>query len=188
MQTFEFEIFHIKLFINLVHIIVSILGAVFLFLYYKNSKKRWNYILHESLNYHKYHLNNLRNDPLANDKTSEYCKIMLWAIEKQYITDRETGNLGIRGILRTFVGQSSSLQIIGEIYFQIARYRSPVDERILKLINTLSSTFYRLFFMSSIISLISLVFMDFFLLLSFAKFSKKGIAGLYRDIIRNKRP
>lgn len=162
--------------------VIYILIVFILYFYSKNAKKRWLKILEGSLNYHRYHFNIIRNDSSINGKNKETASALIWAINRQFVEDKKEG-LGLKGVWRSFLGHKTSIQITSEVFYRTALQRWDLDIKILKLARTLSSTFYRLFLINSIISLIVVLFMDLMFLISLLFGRKSGPEGLYRSII-----
>jgi len=152
------------------------------FFYHKKASGRWDFILRSSLDYHRFHLSMIQKDHEVSEKSRELARAMLWTIDKNLVNDESMGVVNLRGILRSMVGLGTSLQILGEIYYQVVRYQFDLDERIIKLLNTLSSTIYRIFFLGSILSLLSLLFMDILFILSFTGLIKSGQSRLYKSL------
>ncbi len=158
------------------------LSVVVFFIYLKFARRRWHAVLEYALQYHRHHLHVIRGDHGVSEKTREVAKGMLWVIEKQLPKDEMEGTVNSRGFMRSLVGRGTSLQILGDIYYRLYRYRYDLDERIPRLLATLSSVIYRLFFLNSWVRLIVVPYWDLKLLLSFLPVVKGGPMKLYRGL------
>lgn len=159
----------------------ALAALVLLVLYFRNARKRWLSILLAALDYQRYHLNMILAENLIDDKTRDFARAMLWAINKQFVLDREKG-WGLCIIWKSIKGETTSIQILGEIVLRIAKNRMGADARIMSILSTLISTFYRYFLIRSSLSLFFLIFMDISLLLSFLRRADNGALLIYRDI------
>jgi hypothetical protein len=162
--------------------ILSALGAlVFMILYHRNAQRRWLSILSTALDYQRYHLNNIMGEKSIDEKTGEFARAMLWAINKQFVIDRKRG-WGLYIIWKSIRGETTSIQILGEIVLRIAKNRMGADLRIMWILGTLISTFYRYFLIRSSLSLFFLILMDLSLLLSFFRTADNSASQMYRYI------
>lgn len=163
--------------------ILSALAAlVLIVLYLVNARKRWLSILSTALDYQRYHLNMILVENSIDDKTRDFARAMLWAINKQFVLDRKKG-WGLCIIWKSIMGEKTSIQILGEIVLRIAKNQMGADARIMRLLSTLISTFYRYFLIRSALSLFFLIFMDLSLLFSFLRTADNGASLMYRDIV-----
>lgn len=159
--------------------------TVFILLLYFYSRLRkgwWRRILGASLDYHKFHLAALQSDKNIDEKTREFSMALLWAINKQLPSDLTNG--GGKALWSSFLGLKTSLNTCGSIFYESSRFIRFIDQRIVKLNDTLLSTFYRIMFLESIISPLAIVFMDIFFLLSLLKKPDRGAARLYIEMKR----
>ncbi len=156
-------------------------ALVLVVLYFRNARKRWLFILSAALDYQRYHLNMILVENSIDDKTRDFARAMLWAINKQFVLDRKKG-WGLCIIWKSIMGEKTSIQILGEIVLRIAKNQMGADARIMRLLSTLISTFYRYFLIRSALSLFFLIFMDLSLLLSFLRATDNGTLLMYRDI------
>ena len=154
---------------------------VLIALYFRNARKRWLFILSAALDYQRYHLNMIVAENSVDDKTRDFARAMLWAINKQFVADRKKG-WGLCIIWKSIKGETTSIQILGEIVLRIAKNRMGADARIMNLLSTLISTFYRYFLIRSSLSIFFLIFMDLSLLFSFFRRADNGALLMYRDI------
>jgi len=149
-------------------------------IYGKFRKKWWRRIFAASLDYHKFHLMTLQSDKNIDEKTREFSTALLWAINKQLPLDLKGG--GGRALLGSFVGEKTSLNTCGTVFYEASRHFRFIDIRIVKLNDTLLSTFYRIFFTESFIYPLAIFFMDIFFLLSLLKKPRQGASRLYIEM------
>ncbi len=166
------------------YVIYTVLAVVYL-LYLRFARRRWRTLLNFSFDYHRHHLVMLRGDPGVNQRSREMATGMLWIIEKQLPRDEADGKINFRGFLRSMLVGGTSLQLVGETWYQIYRYRYDLDVRIPRLLITLSSTLYRVFYLNSWVMIILLPWWDVKLLCSFFPAVKGGPMGLFRDLYRD---
>jgi len=159
-------------------------GAAFLmFIYSLIRGGVWRRILASSLDYHKFHLNMIMNDSAVDTKNRELAQAMIWAITRQLPDDiKKMG--GGKALLRSFMGEKTALNTCGSIFYDIARNYRYIDQRIVKLNNTLLGTFYRIFFLESFLSGVSALYMDIFLLKSFIFKPLEGSPKLYLEMFK----
>ena len=159
-------------------------GAVFFMLLYSilrgDTRRR---VLSGSLDYHKFHLNMIMNDSTVDTKNRELAQAMIWAITRQLPDDIKNRGGG-KALLRSFMGDKTALNTCGSIFYDIARNYRYIDQRIVKLNNTLLGTFYRIFFLESLFSGVSALYMDIFLLKSFILKPGEGSSKLYLEMFK----
>ena len=157
---------------------------IILLLFYSRIRgARWRKILGASLDYHKFHLSALQADKSVDEKTREFSQALLWAINKQLPSD-----LSRKGALwRSFMGEKTSLNTCGTIFYESSRYAKFIDRRIIRLNDTLLSTFYRILFLESIFSTVAVVFMDILFFISIFTRPESGSARLYIEMRRDLR-
>ncbi len=159
-------------------------GAAFLmFLYSFLRGGIWRRILACSLDYHKFHLSMIMNDSAVDTKNRELAQAMIWAITRQ-LPDDVKNSRGGKALLRSFMGDKTALNTCGSIFYDIARNYRYIDQRIVKLNNTLLGTFYRIFFLESFLSGVSALYMDIFLLKSFIFQPGEGSPRLYLEMFK----
>ncbi|MFA5517910.1 MAG: hypothetical protein WDA74_01510 [Spirochaetota bacterium] len=164
-------------------IIVIIFIFVFSRIYGIIRAGRWRKILSSALDYHRFHLEMIMNDPSADIKNKELAQAMVWAITRQMPDDLKDKGGGA-ALFRSLLGQKTALNTCGTIFYDIAKNFKFIDKRILKLNTTLTSTFYRVYFIESFASGVALLFMDIFMLKSIVLKPSDGSARLYYEMRR----
>jgi len=161
----------------------GVYAAVFLLLiaYHKLRIGRWRKILKRSVEYHKFHLAPISKDTSMDEKSRELAQAMLWSVTKQLPLDMKDGKGG-RALIRSFLGDKTSLNTCGTVYYQCARNFRFIDKIILKLNDTLISTFYRIYLLESYFSIVAILYMDFTLLLYMIKRPEGGTGRLYLEM------
>jgi len=157
-------------------------GAFAVFFYLRFSYVRWRALIELSFQYHRHHLTLLQQDHMVNQRSREMATGMLWVMDKQLPRDEAEGKVNLRGLFRSMMVGGTSLQLLGDTYFQIYRYRYDIDERIPRLLATFSSSLYRVFFIHSVVRPLSLVQWDLKLLAAHLPFFRGGPMRLYRDL------
>ena len=165
-----------------IQLAAGVTGTVIGLIYLKFSLRRWRSLVELSFQYHRHHLTLLQHDHTASQRSREMATGMLWIMEKQLPRDQGDGKVNLRGLLRSMMVGGTSLQLLGDTYFQIYRYRYEVDERIPRLLATLSSALYRTFFLGSILLPLSLLQWDIKLALAHLPFFQSGPMALYRGL------
>jgi len=158
-------------------------AAFFMFIYSLLRGGTWRRILSGSLDYHKFHLNMIMNDSTVDTKNRELAQAMIWAITRQLPEDIKNKKGGL-ALLRSFMGDKTALNTCGSIFYDIARNYRYIDQRIVKLNNTLLGTFYRIFFLESLLSGVSALYMDIFLLKSLIFKPGEGSPRLYLEMFK----
>lgn len=162
-------------------------GAAFFMLIYSLIRGgTWRRILASSLDYHKFHLNMILNDSSADAKNRELAQAMIWAITRQLPDDIKNRGGG-KALLRSFMGDKTALNTCGSIFYDIARNYRYIDQRIVKLNNTLLGSFYRIFFLESFLSGAAALYMDLFLVKSFIFKPEEGAPKLYLEMFKDLR-
>ncbi|HOK02041.1 MAG TPA: hypothetical protein PLN03_05670 [Spirochaetota bacterium] len=183
---------------NFQNIYISILNVVTLFseiflwiaafgiLYFYGRFRRiwWRKILSAAIDYHRFHLSAMQADKGLDEKTREYATALQWAINKQLPDDLKKG--GGLSLWLSFAGAKTSLNTCGTVFYDAARYSRFIDSRIIKLNDTLLSTFYRILFIESVFFPLSIPLMDFFFLMSLIKKPERGSARLYLEMSKDK--
>jgi len=154
--------------------------CLLLYIYGSFRKEWWRKILGASLDYHKFHLAAMQYDKIIDEKTREFSVALLWAINKQLPSDISNG--GGAALWSSFLGQKTALNTCGTIFYEASRYSRFIDLKIVKLNDTLLSTFYRIFFVESVFYPFAILFMDLFFLLSLIKKPEGGAARLYIEM------
>lgn len=158
--------------------------AAFIFtlvIYRKLRLGRWRKILKRSVDYHKFHLSSISKDPSMDEKTRELAQALLWGVTKQLPLDLESG-MGGKALLRSFMGDKTALNTCGTVYYQCARNIRYIDKIILKLNDTLLSTFYRIYMLESVLSYIAVIYMDLTLLYYIITRPQGGTGRLYLEM------
>jgi hypothetical protein len=158
--------------------------AVFIFtlvVYRKLRLGRWRKILKRSVDYHKFHLSSISKDSSIDEKTRELAQALLWGVTKQLPLDLENGRGG-RALLRSFLGDKTALNTCGTVYYQCARNIRYIDKIIIKLNDTLLSTFYRIYMLESVLSYIAVIYMDLTLLYYLIIKPQSGTGRLYLEM------
>jgi len=170
-----------------IKIAFSAAGALVALAWFRFSLRRWRILVDRAFAYHRHHLTLLQHDHTASQRTREMATGMLWIMEKQLPRDEAEGRVNLRGLLRSMMVGGTSLQLLGDTYFQIYRYRYEIDDRIPRLLATLSSALYRTFFLHAVLLPFSLLLWDLKLLLAMLPFVQGGPMGLYRGLYRDLR-
>lgn len=157
--------------------------VILLLLYRKVRLGRWRTILKNSVEYHKFHLSNIAKDPSMNEKNRELAQALHWGAAKQLAIDLNGGRGGA-ALWRSFLGDKTALNTCGTVYYQCARNYRYVDQIIVKLNDTLISTFYRIYFLESHLSLAAVLYMDITLLIYKVTRPESGTGRLYLEMNR----
>ncbi len=152
-----------------------------LLVYRKIRLGRWRKILKKSVEYHIYHLSSVSKDPSTNEKSRELAQALLWGVTKLLPLDVKEGSGG-RALLRSFMGDKTALNTCGTVYYQCARNFRYIDRIIIKLNDTLISTFYRIYLLESYFSIFAILYMDIALLLYIALKPAGGTGRLYLEM------
>lgn len=160
-------------------------GIIILLLVYRFSRReRWRAILGESLEYHRFHLSQRNSDKNTSEKAREMYQALLWAVNKQLKDDlARSGGKGGPVLWRSFLGDKTCLNTCGTVFYESAKNYRFVDETLIKLNDTLISTFYRILMLESILSPLALVYMDVMLLWSIIRKPAAGTGRLYREML-----
>lgn len=161
--------------------IIYLSVIVSLLIYKKLRIGRWRAILKRSIEYHKFHLASLSKDPSMNEKSRELAQALLWSVTKQLPLDLEGGKGG-KALWRSFLGDKTSLNTCGTVYYQCARNYRFIDRIIIKLNDTLISTFYRIYLLESYLSILVIMYMDFTLLIYMITRPESGTGRLYLEM------
>ena len=161
---------------------VYIAAFLFLLLYRKLRITRWRNILKKSVEYHKFHLSSISKDQSMNEKSREIAQALFWGVTKQLPLDVEGGKGG-RALLRSFLGDKTSLNTCGTVYYECARNFRFIDTVLIKLNDTLISTFYRIYFLESYISIFAVFYMDLTLLFYIITRPGSGTGKLYLEML-----
>lgn len=164
--------------------LIILLLLPLVYVYMRKRKRVWTQVLHESIQYHRYHLIMARENQLLSTKSREISRGMLYVIDRQLKNDFNRKQVNLKGFLKSIIGAGTSLQLSAEIHYQIMRFHYDIDEIIIRLYITFSSTLYRLFFLNSILLPLSILFMDILNLASLISRRKSGPLCLFRDIIK----
>lgn len=162
--------------------ILLLAGSVLLILYARSARKRWLAVLGKAMDYHRHHLAMLQGDPAMGDRSRECVRAMFWALTKQVPADRSAGALGLTAFVKSYMTGATALGILGGVFFSVWRYRAVIDEVVIRLLNTLTSTLYRYYLLHSRLAVVLLLSMDVKLLLAFAGILKSGPARMFRDL------
>jgi hypothetical protein len=176
---------------DLLYPIVCLSAGLFAFLYNRQGKKRWLRVLDQALDYHRPHLLSIMRGRDKNDESKELAKNMLMILDRQLKHDLKTSP-GLRGLFRSFLGEKTSINSMYAVFNKLFAdkmfgYPSPYDEILDRLYATMNSVVYRFFIVTSALSLIGILWMDLFLLLSMARIDRRGPSLLYRDIVTGRR-
>ena len=142
---------------------------------------RWRKILKRSVEYHQFHLASISKDPAMSEKSRELAQALLWGVTKQLPLDLQNGKGG-NALWRSFIGDKTSLNTCGTVYYQCARNFRFIDTIILKLNDTLISTFYRIYLLESYFSIIAILYMDFTLIIYMITRPESGTGRLYLEM------
>ncbi len=116
-----------------------------------------------------------------NEKNRELSQALLWAATKQLQLDIKSGKGG-RALWRSFLGDKTALNTCGTVYYECAKNYRFIDSIVLKLADTLISTFYRIYLLESYLSIIAVIYMDFVLFISMITRPKSGSGRLYLEM------
>jgi len=152
-----------------------------LVIYQKLRLGRWRKILKRSVDYHKFHLSSISKDPSVDEKTRELAQALLWGVTKQLPLDLDNGKGG-KALWRSFIGDKTALNTCGTVYYQCAKNFRYIDKTIVKLNDTLLSTFYRIYLLESYLSYIAIFYMDFSLLFYILTKPQSGTGRLYLEM------
>ena len=161
---------------------IYLVVILFLLVYRKLRLGRWREILKRSVDYHKFHLASISKDPSMDEKTRELAQAMFWGVTKQLQIDLENGRGG-KALWRSFLGDKTSLNTCGTVYYQCAMNVRSIDRIIIKLNDTLISTFYRIYLLESYLSFLAILYMDFALFFYMASKPQSGTGRLYLEML-----
>jgi hypothetical protein len=156
---------------------------IILILYRKLRISKWRKILRNSIEYHKFHLSSLMKDSTVSEKSRELSQALFWSITKQLPIDLESGKGG-KALWRSFLGDKTSLNTCGTVFYQCARNFRNTDSIIIKLNDTLMSTIYRIYLLESYVSIPAILYMDFALLINQIIKPKGGPGRLYLELMK----
>ncbi len=164
--------------------------ALLAFLYFIKRRPAWHDIISRAADYHRFHLTSIRNEPGVNDSSRELAYAMLMVLDRQFRDDMR-GSPGLRGVIRTHLGEKSTLASLGEIFEKLYRDRaflggSDTDERLVRLYLTMSSMIYRYYLMTSAAGPAALLYMDLVLVLAALRLDRRGSSRLFRDLALKK--
>ncbi len=158
--------------------------AAFLILYRFLRKKRWQMILGKSLDYHRFHLTMLAGSRETNEKSRSLYQALLWAVNKQLPDDlARTGGRGGSVLLMSSMGEKTCVNTCGTVFYESARNHSFIDRNVIRLNDTLISTFYRILLIESLFAPFALIYMDLHLLASLVTRPGSGTGRLYREML-----
>jgi len=164
--------------------LVFLLIFLFLLLYRFLRADRWRSILGRSLDYHRFHLSMLLGDRGNDEKTRELAQALLWAVNKQLKDDlARSRSRGGSVLWSSFIGEKTCVNTCGTVFYESARNYSSVNRVIVKLNDTLLSTFYRILLVESLLSPFALIFMDMRLIISLIARPSSGTGRLYREML-----
>ena len=155
--------------------------VLFLLIYRKLRIGRWRKILKNSVEYHIYHLSSISKDLSMDEKTRELAHALHWGASKQLQLDLADGKGGT-ALWRSFLGDKTSLNTCGTVYYQCARNFRFINKIIIKLNDTLLSTFYRIYILESYLSIVAILYMDFTLLFYMLTKPVSGTGRLYLEM------
>lgn len=159
---------------------------ILLLLYRKLRLGRWRSILKSSVEYHKSHLAAISKDPSMSEKSRELAQALLWGATRQLSIDLKNGKGGA-ALWRSFLGDKTALNTCGTVYYQSARNYMYIDQIIIKLNDTLISTFYRIYFLESRLSIAAILYLDITLLLYLITRPESGTGRLYLEMRRERK-
>ncbi len=152
-----------------------------LLIYRKLRLGRWRRILKRSVEYHIFHLSSVSKDPAVDEKSRELAQALFWGVTKLLPLDIEGGRGG-KALMRSFLGDKTALNTCGTVYYQCARNYRYIDRIIIKLNDTLVSTFYRIYLLESYLSIIAILYMDFTLLVYMITRPESGTGRLFLEM------
>jgi len=154
---------------------------ILLVVYRKIRLGRWRGILKRSVEYHIFHLSSISKDPAMDEKSRELSQALLWGAAKLLPVDVKDGKGG-KALWRSFLGDKTALNTCGTVYYECARNFRFIDKIILKLNDTLISTFYRIYLLESYLSIAAILYMDFTLLIYMLTRPAGGTGRLYLEM------
>lgn len=152
-----------------------------LLIYRKLRLGRWRKILKNSVEYHRFHLTSISRDASRNEKERELAQALLWAATKQLPSDINRGKGG-KALWLSFLGNKTALNTCGTAYYQCASNYRYIDSIIIKLNDTLISTFYRIYLLESYLSIAAILYMDLTLLYYMISRPESGTGKLYLEM------
>lgn len=156
---------------------------LFLLLYRLLRKNRWQKVLGASLDYHRYHLGMLTGSRERDEKCRSLYQAMLWAVNKQLPDDlKRAGGRGGMVLFMSFAGNKTCVNTCGTVFYECAKNYGLIESSVMKLNDTLLSTFYRILLLESIMAPVALIYMDLRLLVSFITKPGSGTGRLYREM------
>jgi len=123
------------------------------------------------------------NESAVDVKNKELIQAMIWAVTRQIPEDLKNSRGGA-ALFRSLSGEKTALNTCGAVFYDIARNFRFIDERIVKLNTTLTSTFYRIYSLESFFSGFALLYMDLLMFKSFIFKPAEGSARLYLEMRR----
>jgi len=164
------------------YIVITVI-LILLILYRKIRISKWRKILRSSIEYHKFHLSSLVKDSTVSEKSRELSQALFWSVTKQLPLDLQSGKGG-KALWRSFLGDKTSLNTCGTVFYQCARNFRNTDNIIIKLNDTLMSTIYRIYLLESYASTITILYMDFMLLINKIIKPQGGPGRLYIELMK----
>jgi hypothetical protein len=120
-------------------------------------------------------------DSTVSEKSRELSQALFWSITKQLPAELESGKGG-KALWGSLIGDKTSLNTCGTVFYQCARNFRNTDDIIIKLNDTLMSTIYRIYLLESYVSIPAILYMDFMLLINQIIKPNGGPGRLYREL------
>ncbi len=168
-------------------LVLSLVFMVLLVCLYSIKRKPiWRNIISRAADYHRFHLQAIRNDQGVNASSRDLAYAMFMVLDRQFGEDLK-GSPGLYGVVRAHLGEKSTLSSLGEIFEKLYRDRaflgkSGTDERLVRLYLTMTSMIYRYHMLTSVFGLVALLYMDIVLFFAAIHVDKRGSSRLFRDI------
>lgn len=146
--------------------------------YLVRSRKQWLVILNHAFRYHSDNITIITNEGDLSNRSRDAVRILTWILKKQMPEDVKRGLVGFRGL---FYSQSA-VQTAWNAFFDLSGNSHGLDQRLLRLLNTLISTLYSYYLLHSIFLWVTIPVLDVRLMFSRAGTGKAGAMALFRDI------
>ena len=183
MELIDKLLYHLKKIPYLNDLLFYLVIIIILLLYHRLRIAKWRKILRNSIEYHKFHLSSLSKDSNVREKSRELSQALLWSITKQLPLDLEAGKGG-KALWKSLLGDKTSLNTCGTVFYKCARNFHNTDSIIIKLNDTLMSTIYRIYLLESFVSIPAVLYMDFMLLINQIIKPETGPGRLYRELMK----
>ena len=155
--------------------------AIFsILIYWRLRIRRWRKILKKSVDYHIFHLASISRDSSIDETSRGLAQALLWGASKQLPLD--IAGRGGRALWRSFRGDKTSLNTCGTVYYHCVMNMRSIDKMVIRLNDTLLSTFYRIYLLESFLSFAAVLYMDFTLAYYLLAKPETGTGRLFREM------